>query len=267
MSHASVLYGPESLAYEVFAAQAPTPGPGFEGCNISQRGRYPLGTQLVLIDGKKFRFALNGGATGVVGDVASGAAIVSTDVDLTPTTPSTTVNFVGGKTISFTHGAGTAVINYFAEGYAVMSLAPSGGSTYKIAAHAALTSGGTGEIVFLAPGHVLRDTAITTTTDIDLIAHPYASTIQIAATISSMPVGVYVTAPTAGQFMWLATRGTTGTLCAGTMTIGSPAVCLLSGGTAGAVAPASAATQPVVGTVQRVAATGEWSTIFVTIDG
>ena len=53
----------------------------------------------------------------------------------------------------------------------------------------------------------------------------------------------------------------------GTMTIGSPAVMLLSGGTAGTPAPASAATQPEVGKVQAVEATGEFSALFLTIDG
>lgn len=266
MSFPAVLYGPDSMAYETYDPVSPAPGAGFEGCNISQRGRHPLGTQLCLQDGRKFRFALNGGTLGVVGDVASTAAIVSTDVDLTPTTPTATLNAAGGRLLSFTHGAGTAAINYFAEGYAVISLAPGAAHSYKIAAHAALTSGGTGEIVYLAPGSQIRET-LTTTSDIDLIAHPYASVIQCAATISGSPNGVYITAIPANDFGWLQTRGITGVLTAGTVTIGSPAVALLSGGTAGAVAPASAATQPQVGTVVRVAASTEFSAIFVTIDG
>jgi hypothetical protein len=260
------MYGPDSLAYETYDPVSPAPGVPEDGGPVAQRGRWPLATQLVLQDGRKFRFFLNGAVLGVVGDVAQTAVVVTTDVDLTPTTPSTTVNYVGARTISFTHGSGTAVINQYAEGYAVMSLAPGAGHTYRIAGHAALTSGGTGEVVRLAPGHAIRE-AITTTTDIDLVPNPYAGNIQCAATITGAPVGVYVTATPASDFGWLATRGVCGTLTAGTLTIGSPAVCLLSGGTAGAVAPASAATQPQVGLVQRLAATAEWSSIFLTIDG
>ena len=265
MSNANILYGPDSLAYETYDPVSPAPGAGFEGCNISQRGRYPLGTQLCLIDGRKFRFFLNGATLGVVGDVAQTAVVVTTDVDLTPTTPTSTLNAAGGRLLSFTHGAGTAVINQYAEGYAVISLAPGAAHTYRIAAHAALTSGGTGEIVYLAPGHQIRET-LTTTSDIDLVPHPYSGNVQCAATITGAPVGVYVTATPANDFGWLATYGITGVLTAGTLTIGSPAVALLTGGTAGAVAPASAATQPVVGRVVRLAATAEWSSIFVTID-
>jgi hypothetical protein len=267
VTNASVLYGPDSLAYETYDPVSPAPGAGFEGCNISQRGRYPLGTQLVSPDGRKFRFFLNGGTLGVVGDVAQTAVVVTTDVDLTPTTPTATLNAAGARYLSFTHGAGTAVINQYAEGYAVISAAPGGGHTYKIAAHAALTSGGTGEIVYFAPGHQLRET-LTTSSDIDLVPHPYAGNIQCAATITGAPVGVYVTATPASDFGWLATRGVCGVLTAGTLTIGSPAVMLLSGGTAGAVAPATAATQPQVGLVQRLAGTSaEFSSIFLTIDG
>ena len=266
MSESLALFGPDSLAYDTFAPVTPVPGAGFDGCSVSYRGRWPIGTQLVCQDGRKFRFFLNGAVLAVVGDVMQTAVVVTTDVDLTPTAISTTVNFVGARTISFTHGAATAVINQYAEGYAVMSLAPSAGHTYRIAAHAALTSGGTAEVVRLAPGHAIRE-AMTTTTDIDLVPNPYAGNIQCAATITGAPVGVCVSAVAVDQYGFLATRGVCGVLTAGSLTIGSPAVMLLSGGTAGAVAPASAATQPQVGLVQRLAASTEWSSIFLTIDG
>ncbi len=266
MSSPSVMYGPDSLAYETYDPVSPAPGVPVEGGSIAHRGRYPLGTQLVLQDGRKFRFFLNGGVLGVIGDVAQTAVVVTTDVDMTPTAISATVNQLGARTVSFTHGAGTAVINQYAEGYVIMSLAPGGGHTYKIAGHAALTSGGTAEVVRLAPGHAIRE-AITIVTDIDLIPHPYSGDIQLAATITGTPVGVYVTATPIDDFGWLATRGICGTLSAASLTIGSPAVALLSGGTAGAVAPASAGTQPEVGRVVRIAAATEFSAIFLTIDG
>ena len=118
------MYGPDSLAYDTFDAVSPAPGVPAEGGSIAHRGRYPLGTQLVLQDGRKFRFFLNGAVLGVVGDVGQTAVVVTTDVDLTPTAISSTVNNLGARTVSFTHGAGTAVINQYAEGYVVMSLAP-----------------------------------------------------------------------------------------------------------------------------------------------
>ena len=260
MTSASVLYGPDSLAYETYAAESPAPGPGFNGCQVSQRGRFPLGTQLVLQDGRKFRFSLNGADTGVVGTVVQTPVVITTDVDLQPA-----AGAVGDRFVSITHGAATTVQNYLAEGYAVMSLAPGGGHTYKIAAHAALTSGGAGEIIWFAPGHAIRE-AITTTTDVDLLPQFYASGITMAATITGAPTGVWVTATAAGRFQWLATGGVCGVLSSASNTIGSPAVMLLSGGTAGSVAPASAATQPEVGLVMRVVSATEFTTLFLTLD-
>jgi hypothetical protein len=260
MAYPSVLYGPDSLAYETYAAEAPAPGAGFNGCQVSQRGRFPLGTKLVLQDGRAFRFGLNGGVAAVVGDVHQTPVVITTDVDLAPA-----AGAVNDRFVSITHGSATTAINYLAEGTAVMSLAPGGGHTYKIAAHAALTSGGAGEMIWFAPGHAIRE-AITTTTDVDLLPQLYASTIQCAATITGGPVGVCVSATAANRYHWLATQGLCGTLSSASLTIGSPAVMLLSGGTAGSVAPAAAATNPLVGTVIRIAAATEFSSIFLKLE-
>lgn len=260
MAFPSVLYGPDSLAYESYVAEAPAPGAGFNGCQVSQRGRFPLGTKLVLQDGRAFRFGLNGAGTAVIGDVHQTAVVITTDVDLQPA-----AGAIGDRFASITHGAATTAQNYLAEGTAVMSLAPGGGNTYKIAAHAALTSGGAAEIIWFAPGHALRE-AITTVTDVDLLAQYYASTIVMAATITGAPVGVIVTATAANRFHWLATQGTCGVLSSASNTIGSPAVMLLTGGTAGSVAPASAATQPIVGLVQRVVSSTEFGALFLKLE-
>lgn len=260
MAFPSILFGPESEVFNAYSAVSPAPGNNGEGGPVAQRGRYPLGQQLVLPDGRKFRFALNGGSTLVVGEVQGSAAIITTDQSMTAVAAA-----VGARTISFVHGAATVVINYFAEGYAIISLTPGLAETYRIASHAALTSSGT-DTVNLAPGHAVR-TALTATSDISLLANPYAGVVVVAATIAQPPVGVAKVALTSGQFGWLQTRGPCGVICTGTMTIGSPAVMLLSGGTAGTPAPASAATQPQVGLVQMVEATGEASGLILTMDG
>lgn len=256
MTQQTILYGPTSLAYDTFAAVSPAPGAG-DGIQ-AHRGRYPLGKQLVFDDGRKFRFALNGGATLVVGNVISTAAIVTTDQSM-----AAAATAAGATSITFTHGAATTAINYFAEGYATVSLAPGAGHAYKISSHAALTSGGA-DTVYLAPGESVRE-ALTTTSDISLVAHPYASVIQAAASLSGAAVGVAVTAPTSGRFCFLQTRGLASVLTEGTLVIGMSAVGDTA--TAGACGPAAAATEVVIGTVQMVEATTEWSGIFLTIDG
>src|SRR3989304_3137447 len=123
-----------------------------------------------------------------------------------------------------------------------------------------------GDVVNLAPGHALG-VALTTVSDLSLLAHPYDGTTIMAATISGIPVGIAVSACAASSFGWLQTRGVAAVRGSASNTIGSPGVMLLTGGTAGSVAPASAATQPVVGLVQMVEGTGEAQGLFVNIDG
>ena len=257
MAYPTSLFGPESLPYTIPAAPV---APGvFTDNTIAQRGRYRLGQQLILGGGKKFRFALNGGSTLTIGQAIGSAAIIATDIGLTAAAAA-----VGARSITFTHGAATVVLNYFAEGQIVNSVTPGLADTYDIASHAALTSGGA-DTVYLQPGQSVR-TALTTSTRVDLSASPYASVVVVAATILQTPVGIAITALTSGQWGWLQTAGPCGVICTGTMTIGSPAVMLLSGGTAGTPAPASAATQPVVGRVLVVSATGQASTLMLTLD-
>ena len=261
MAFPTIMYGPESEVFSIYAAKSPAPGDNGVGGATAQRGVMPLGQQLILQDGRKFRFALNGGSTLVVGNVIGNAAIIATSVDLT-----VAAGAVGDRIITFTHGAATEVVNYFAEGLGAISVgAAQLGDAYKIGSHLALTSGGAGQIVNLAPGHALKR-ALTTAGRLDLTANPYASVVVVAATILQTPVGVARTALTSGQWGWLQTAGPCPVVCTGTMTVGSPAVMLLSAGTAGTPAPASAATQPVVGRVLVVAATGAASTLMLTLD-
>ena len=262
MAYPTVLYGPESEPFNTYAAVSPAPGNNGAGGPIAQRGRLPLGKQLILEDGRKYRFALNNGTNpSIIGDVQQSAVIETTDQSM-----ACAITAVGSRIITFTHGAATVVINYFAEGYGIISLDPGQGQCYKIASHAALQSAVAGDIVNLAPGHAVR-VALTATSDLSLLANPYAGVLIMAATISGMPVGVATSIMAASEFGWLQTRGVGAVRGAASNTIGSPAVMLLTGGTAGAVAPASAATQPAVGLVQMVEGTGEAQGLFITLDG
>lgn len=259
MTDVPILYGPDSLAFETFDPVSPAPGNNGSGGQVAYRGRWPLGTQLVHQDGRKYRFALNGATLQVIGDVVTSAAIISTDQSM-----AAAATAIGARSITFTHGAATVVINYFAEGYATVSLAPGAGQVYRIASHAALTSGGA-DTVNLAPGHAVR-VALTTTSDISLLAHPYAGIIQSAATtLTGAPVGVAVSAIPVGDFGFVQTRGSASVLTVGTLVVGARAI--VPTATAGGVGPSTAATDSEVGLVQMVEATTEWSGIFLTIDG
>ena len=264
MAFPTILYGPESEVYNTYAAVSPAPGDNGSGGQIAQRGRLPLGQQLVLADGRKFRFALAGATTLVVGNMVQAPAAVATDEDLTPA-----AGAINDRIITFTHGAATTVINIFAEGSGVISVTPGGGDAYKIASHAALRNATAGDVINLAPGQALRR-AITTTSRLDLSQHPYGSVVQTpVTTITGVPVGAVIAAITNAQFGWLQTRGLGGVLTSGTLVRGTR--CVVPAGAAGAVAPETAVVANVnieitVGTVHAVAATTAWSTIFLQID-
>lgn len=280
-----ILYGPDSLPYtgkntNVAASVA------VAGVTGAPQGPYPLGQQLVLRDGRKYRYCSVGGTTLVVGNVISSAAVLSTDIDQsavasvqinpyngTPTTNGLPSNTNAGNAIGLTHGAATVIANFFAEGFIFVTITPGFADTYKIANHVALSNGANAtvpDVINLWPGSFIRRALTDVTSKVSLAQHPYSRVIQCAATISGVPIGVAVVALTGatgrGNFGWLQTSGPCAVLGAGTLTIGSPAVALLSGGTAGAVAPASAATQPEVGKVLNVEATTQATLLQLTID-
>lgn len=261
MAYPTVIYGPESEVFNTYDPVSPAPGDNGAGGPIAQRGRHPIGQQLVLADGRKFRFARAGGTLLVIGNVLQSATPLSTDASM-----ACAAGAVGDRIITFTHGAATTVINFFAEGYANISLAPGSGQIYKIASHAALRNATAGDVVNLVQGQALR-VALTTTSDLTLVTHVCDGVIQMPTTPDAALAGICITAIPAGDFGWIQTRGIASVLSAASTVSGNNVGCLLTGGTAGAVAPLTAATQPVVGIAQAAEGTAEWGAIDLTIDG
>src|SRR3990167_1606712 len=207
MSFPTVLFGPDGEQYTTYAAKTTTPATG------RPSPRWAVGTQLLMPDGRKYRFAESGGSTLVIGNVLQAKAPIATDVDLTPDNAAA----VGDRLITFTHGAATVVINMFAEGYAVISVTPGGGDVYKILSHLALTNNTAGDVVNLDVRNQIRG-ALTTTSRVDLVNHPYSKVIQLPITTqSSIPVGVAVSAPLTVQFCWVQTAGGAAVLTVGTL--------------------------------------------------
>src|SRR3990167_5625743 len=192
-----ILYGPESEVFNPYDPVSPAPGNNGSGGPIAQRGRHPLGHQLVLQDGRKFRFARAGGTLIVIGNVLQSATPIGTDASM-----ACAAGAVNDRIITFTHGAATVVINFFAEGYANISLAPGSGQIYKIASHAALQSAVAGDVVNLAPGQALR-VALTTTSDLTLVTHVCDGVITMPATPLSALAGVAVSLIASGGFGWI----------------------------------------------------------------
>lgn len=245
MSLQLVVYGPEGEQHSLYTTQ-----------------RWPYGTQLVLQDGRKFRFA--GAPTLlVVGNVLQAAANVANDVGRTGIAAA-----IGSKAPTLTLG-GEAAANLYAEGYWQNSVTPGGGESYKIDNHLL----GTTAVVFNLQSGL--KTAITTTTRVDLIGNPYKAVIQTPVTThTGSVVGVAASPIAASGFGWIQTAGMGSVLTdASVVTVLGKAVCasVVTAGTCAHYIPTEAAPptgldRPIIGICQRTAAVNAWADVLLTLE-
>jgi len=161
---------------------------------------HQLGTKGETGDGRIFRYGKAGE------EIPLGYLAVMPDQDTAELTISvTTAAAIGDKKVIFTHAATTATANEYAEGYLSVSFGTGIGQTLKIASHAALTSGGTGEYVNLEdPIQVALDT----TSRIDLTPNVYSGVLTVTTDAAiSVPCGVPLRTVTSGSYAWFQTRG------------------------------------------------------------
>ena len=254
MAYPTILYSADGEQYNSYA-------------NNNQL--YPYGTQMVMQDGRKFRFTRAGGTTLVVANVQQAGINTPNHVDTTAVATA-----IGSRAPSTTLGATAATVNDYREGYAVVSVTPDGGSIYVIGSHAAVGSGAVATLN-LAPGFALK-AAWTTTSRIDLIRNPYRAVIEVPG--SSLPTGPLTgvavvalaanTSDTALSHGWLATHGPCAVETDGTLVVGQRAVTAADAGEAApwTATAANMVTEMEIGVVMRVAADTAFSTIFLTID-
>lgn len=290
MPNEIILYGPESLPYALSGDTGNnnnnvTAKVAVAGATGIPQGPYPLGTQLVLRDGRKFRYCSVGATTLVVGNLIQASISLTTDqnqsaVASTQTNPyngKPTTNGLDGTAIGLTHGAATVIANFFAEGYIGVSVTPGGGDVYKIAAHVALSSGANGtvpDVVNLWPGHKIRRALTDVTSKVDLISHAYSRVIQMPSTLpTGKIVGVAITPLTGatgrGNFGFLQTHGLALVLMDNTSgVVGQPAIAsTVTPGAVSLVTTTNIITSPIVGQFAKVSASAAWSYVELTIDG
>ncbi len=266
MAYPTILYGPDSEIFNTYSKVSPAPAAAVAGGEIKFRHRHAMGKQLVLEDGRKFRFAASGGGTLVVGNVLSAGVATGSQQSLAPQT----AVVVGDRSVIITTGASSA-INLFAEGYLIPTITSANvtDNCYKIAGHALMTTGT--DTVHLAPGNAMKVALTTGTSKIDLIDNPYFRVIQLpATTAASMIVGVAVSAPTTLIACWIQTRGVAAVLGITATIAGTRAVAPSS--TAGAVGPetAVAGTSDIesdVGRSMLAHAATQGQPTFLTLDG
>lgn len=178
---------------------------GWEKVETSSQ-KHALGTEMVFIDGRRFRYCENGGTA--IGEgllVATEAVVGNHDEDLVVASSGS----VGDTALSVTLGGTAAAKDLYKDGYLFINIPVSSTSPhelYKIKGHAAIGSGGTGNINIDEEDGL--HTAITAGTDtVGLIKSPYKDVIVCPATLTGTVVGVTINNFTADYFGWVQVAG------------------------------------------------------------
>lgn len=180
--------------------------------------RWPLGTQMVLQDGRRYRFALNGAGAATAGLLFQSEVPDGNFDTLAVVAASSTYNTAGLKTVRATLPASAIAKNLWAEGYAVTEAAAGAGEgyAYKIVEHPA--SAGSEDVNFTL-ATPLKHT-LNTSDKLTFMRHPYGAVIVHPAPPTAALVGVAAGAIAAASYGWFAVGGPQPCLVVGTHVIG-----------------------------------------------
>jgi hypothetical protein len=208
-------------------------------------------------DGRGFRYCGVGAVSTVAGKVYQGVALDATNLQ-----PSgglaVAAAAIGATQVTLT-GSLTIAANLVASGYLSVDVTPGQGYLYKIASNTAVAAA-TGCVITLEDPLIV---ALTTSSKVILVQHPYSAVVVEPGTPTSVIVGVAPSILTNANFGWMQTYGPASVLFTGTGVAGK-AVGSLSGGTSGSVAPAIAATN-ILGYHMATGITGEYAFVYLTL--
>lgn len=212
---------------------------------------YPLGTKMILADGRAFRYCKVGSSPTVAGRLYESEATTANWNDENPTV----IAAAGAISVTVDVNA-TPVVGDFADGFLVDE---TNGHTYCIKNNTAADP-----TVLTLRDPLITDLALADT--VSMFMSPYAdAVIKVAAEPAAPVLGVAPCAIDAKYYGWLQTRGICGVLVEGILVVGDPAVASV-GAVAGTVEPAGDDLGQVVGSVLEIGADTEIGTIFLTID-
>lgn len=237
--------------------------------------RWPLGTRMVMQDGRRFVFAAAGGTALTAGNLQQ-SELPDADHD---TLAVQAAGSVGDRTISLTNGTDAIEADLYADGFATLE-AVAGASEGRLLkvdlTHDLLGASATVSLP-LAAGYGLP-LAINTSDTVTLVKNPYEDVIEQPGPPTACVVGVASSAIPIDNWGWLQTWGPCAALVAGTEVLGgriSPTGTVT--GTAGAIEASGViitATNPTIaqiteliqiGICMEVAPTGDYGIVFLTL--
>jgi hypothetical protein len=231
---------------------------GQDSFTSSTTQMHPLGTRGYTSDGRRFRYAQVGGTDTVAGSLYQSSVPVANHLANTPPAVA-----IGARSFTYTPGATAGAANLYAEGFMQVSTTPGLGYTYQVSGHAAITSATAFTLNLVDPIQV----ALTTSSRVGLLAHPYKNVIVAATTVTAAAVGVAPCVIGDVEYGWLATWGPCASLINGTPGIGIGVVS--SATTAGAFDVAAVAAEVnvrILGRMMQVGVTATSNMVFLSID-
>ncbi len=238
-----------------------------EQFNSYSQKRWPLGTKMIMQDGREYRFGKAGGSNLAVAKLDAATANGANFDELA--IPAAVA--AGTRTFNITNGATTIAADDFEDGYVNVEDDTGEGYLYKIKEHGIEAAGSAAVSVTLAnPNGVI--VAMTTSTTVGLMTNPYKAAIIHPSPNVTALIGVAASAIAASTFGWFQVKGPGSVLIDGTVVIGDSV--MASDGTDGAVeafgltegTPNTEIT-PIVGQVIEVAATTEHGHILLNVPG
>lgn len=224
--------------------------------NESVDALHVLGTYMETNDGRGYRYAKVGATATVAGKVYQGKALDATNDQ--PSGGHAVAAAAIGATDVVTTATLTATVNEFAGGYLSVVVTPGQGYTYRIKGNTAASAA---VCTFTLEDPIVI--ALTTSSRIIVVAHPYDGIIIEPGTPTARIAGVPNAIITAAYYGWVQTRGACAVLFTGTGVAGK-VVGSLTGGTSGSMAPAIAATN-IGGEHMATGISGEYSMVYLTI--
>ena len=201
MSFPTVIFGTEGEQFNSYTDQ-----------------RWPLGTQMILQDGRRYRFARNGAGAATAGLLFQSEVPDGAFDTLAVVAATSTYNTAGTRSLRITLPASAVTKDLWKEGYAVTEAAAGAGEGYAYKVVTNPASAGSEDIT-LTLETALKHTLNTSDT-ITMVKHPGADVIIHPAPRTANLYGVAAGAIAAASFGWFAVGGAQPVLVVGTHVIG-----------------------------------------------
>ncbi len=175
---------------------------------------HPMGTRMVLEDGRVFYYGQTDGAQTAGAICQSAVGVANHDMDLATNTAS-----VGDKSVTVTVGGTAATEDQYKDGFLYINDGTGQGHNYKIRQHDAIDSSGSG-VINLYDGDAIV-VAFEAATIAGLAKNPYKDFIVYPTSATGHCVGVAATDFDDDDYGWLQTWGPAAVLCDVAFVIGN----------------------------------------------